>query len=80
MLKETYHLIDTTPGELNPHTLLEPFEPLTHDQYPVFNKYPKFIVDYQVSGNMDKDVNPLEPKYFPNTLTEVNSCKSVAYC
>ena len=49
VLKETYHLIDTTPDELNPLTFLDPFEPLTHEQYPVFNKYPKFIVDYQVS-------------------------------
>ncbi|KAI0219941.1 TBC1 domain family member 31 [Lamellibrachia satsuma] len=48
VLKETYHLIDTTPSELNPLTLLEAFEPLTHEQYPVFNKYPKFIVDYQI--------------------------------
>ena len=28
--------------------MLGPFEPLTKGTYPVFNKYPKFIVDYQV--------------------------------
>ena len=28
--------------------MLEPLVPLTRGTYPVFNKYPKFIVDYQV--------------------------------
>ena len=28
--------------------MLEEFNALTKGQYPVFNKYPKFIVDYQV--------------------------------
>lgn len=28
--------------------MIERFQPLTRGQYPVFNKYPKFIVDYQI--------------------------------
>lgn len=28
--------------------MIESFQPLTRGQYPVFNKYPKFIVDYQI--------------------------------
>lgn len=39
---------ETTPTELHPEHLLEPFVPLTKGSYPIFNKYPKFIVDYQV--------------------------------
>ena len=39
---------ETTPPDLNPKRMLEPFMPLTRGSYPVFNKYPKFIVDYQV--------------------------------
>lgn len=39
---------ETTPTELHPEHLVEPFVPLTKGTYPIFNKYPKFIVDYQV--------------------------------
>ena len=48
MIQEAYHLQKTTPTELHPERMLGPFEPLTKGTYPVFNKYPKFIVDYQV--------------------------------
>ncbi|XP_053552386.1 TBC1 domain family member 31, partial [Bombina bombina] len=47
MIKEAYHLMDTTPPEFHPQRLLGDFVPLTKGQYPIFNKYPKFIVDYQ---------------------------------
>ena len=46
VIKEAYRLQDTTPDDLHPD--LDPATPLTREQYPVFNKYPKFIVDYQV--------------------------------
>lgn len=48
VIREAYHLYDITPKQLHPAQLLEPFMPLTQGTYPVFNKYPKFIVDYQV--------------------------------
>ncbi|XP_067054665.1 TBC1 domain family member 31-like isoform X2 [Acropora muricata] len=48
VLREAYRLQDSTPAEVNPRRMLEPFAPLTKGQYPIFNKYPKFIVDYQV--------------------------------
>ncbi len=38
----------TTPPDIHPEKLLPSFEPLTRGAYPVFNKYPKFIVDYQI--------------------------------
>ncbi|KAK7505709.1 hypothetical protein BaRGS_00002980 [Batillaria attramentaria] len=48
VVKEAYRLSEATPDELHPNNKLMPFSPLTHGQYPVFNKYPKFIVDYQI--------------------------------
>ncbi|XP_077865316.1 TBC1 domain family member 31-like [Saccoglossus kowalevskii] len=47
VIKEAYHLQDTTPDDVHPVRMLDDFKPLTKGQYPVFNKYPKFIVDYQ---------------------------------
>ncbi|KAL6489427.1 hypothetical protein MHYP_G00031680 [Metynnis hypsauchen] len=47
MLKETYRLMETTPADLHPSSMLSDFEPLTREQYPIFNKYPTFIVEYQ---------------------------------
>ncbi|KAJ7338104.1 hypothetical protein JRQ81_010679 [Phrynocephalus forsythii] len=47
VVKEAYHLMDCTPAEIHPRRMLEDFVPLTKGQYPIFNKYPKFIVDYQ---------------------------------
>ncbi|XP_064194663.1 TBC1 domain family member 31 [Anguilla rostrata] len=47
VIKETYRLMDTTPAELHPRSMLSDFEPLTKGQYPVFNKYPTFIVEHQ---------------------------------
>ena len=48
VLKEAYRLMESTPKYILPENTLEDFKPLTIGQYPVFNKYPKFIVDYQV--------------------------------
>ncbi|XP_054671505.1 TBC1 domain family member 31 isoform X1 [Grus americana] len=47
VIKEAYHLMDATPLDIHPERMLDDFIPLTKGQYPVFNKYPKFIVDYQ---------------------------------
>ncbi|XP_020652229.3 TBC1 domain family member 31 [Pogona vitticeps] len=47
VIKEAYHLMNCTPAEIHPRHMLEDFVPLTKGQYPIFNKYPKFIVDYQ---------------------------------
>jgi len=48
VIKETYRLMESTPDDLHPKNKLEEFISLTKGNYPVFNKYPKFIVDYQV--------------------------------
>ncbi|NXU83623.1 TBC31 protein, partial [Xiphorhynchus elegans] len=47
VIKEAYRLMEATPLDIHPQRMLEDFIPLTKGQYPVFNKYPKFIVDYQ---------------------------------
>ncbi|XP_035172904.1 TBC1 domain family member 31 isoform X1 [Oxyura jamaicensis] len=47
VIKEAYHFMEATPPDIHPQRVLDDFIPLTKGQYPVFNKYPKFIVDYQ---------------------------------
>ena len=43
-------MMETTPADLSPTHLLHSFVPLSKgSSYPVFNKYPSFIVDYQVN-------------------------------
>jgi len=48
LMKEAYHIMDSSPADIHPQNMLDDFTPLTKGQYPIFNKYPKFIVDYQV--------------------------------
>ncbi|KAB0338826.1 hypothetical protein FD755_025137, partial [Muntiacus reevesi] len=47
VIREVYRLLDTTPTDIHPDNMLDAFVALTKGQYPVFNQYPKFIVDYQ---------------------------------
>ncbi|XP_055965788.1 TBC1 domain family member 31 isoform X2 [Sorex fumeus] len=47
VIREAYRLMATTPADLHPDKMLNVFVALTKGQYPVFNQYPKFIVDYQ---------------------------------
>ncbi|XP_042690606.1 TBC1 domain family member 31 isoform X2 [Centrocercus urophasianus] len=47
VIKQAYHLMEATPPDIHPQRVLDDFMPLTKGQYPVFNKYPKFVVDYQ---------------------------------
>ncbi|XP_044215928.1 TBC1 domain family member 31 [Thunnus albacares] len=47
MIKEAYRLMSSTPADIHPRTMLSDFTPLTKGQYPVFNHYPEFIVEYQ---------------------------------
>ncbi|PIK53899.1 putative TBC1 domain family member 31-like [Apostichopus japonicus] len=45
VIKDAYNLKETTPEDIIPGK--DQFKPLTKGQYPIFNKYPKFVVDYQ---------------------------------
>ncbi|KAM4633879.1 TBC1 domain family member 31 [Polymixia lowei] len=53
MMKEAYRLMSSTPADIHPRAILCDFTPLTRGQYPVFNHYPEFIVEYQ-SRERDK--------------------------
>lgn len=46
-MKEAYRLMSNTPADVHPKALLSDFTPLTTGQYPIFNQYPEFIVEYQ---------------------------------
>ncbi|XP_021500924.1 TBC1 domain family member 31 isoform X4 [Meriones unguiculatus] len=47
VIREVYQLMETTPADIHPNSMLDAFAALTKGQYPIFNQYPKFIVDYQ---------------------------------
>ncbi|KAJ9580105.1 hypothetical protein L9F63_004247, partial [Diploptera punctata] len=47
LLSKTYTLCEKTSTEVHPRQYLVTFKPLEEGSYPVFNKYPKFIVDYK---------------------------------
>ncbi|XP_051920616.1 TBC1 domain family member 31 [Hippocampus zosterae] len=47
LIKDSYRLMTTTPADIHPRRMLSDFTPLTKGQYPVFNHYPEFIVEYQ---------------------------------
>jgi WD40 repeat protein len=48
LLNESFKMNKTTPADLDPCKLLANFEPLSKGTYPVFNKRPRFISDYQI--------------------------------
>ncbi|XP_065676160.1 TBC1 domain family member 31-like [Hydra vulgaris] len=48
VIKETYRLSTSTPAYLDPKSMLHDFTPLTNGQYPIFDCYPAFVVDYLV--------------------------------
>ncbi len=48
VLQDAYRMQEATPTDIHPKEVLGEFIPLTKGTYPVFNKYPEFIVDYQV--------------------------------
>ena len=45
LIGEAYKLMERTPKSFLPN--LKSFSPLPKEHYPVFNKYPEFIVNYQ---------------------------------
>ena len=58
-------MLKTTPPEINPCKLLNRFEPLTKGTYPVFNKRPRFISDYQLNEKskiLQEEINYLKER------------------
>lgn len=74
MLKETYRLMDSTPADVHPSSALSDFEPLTHGQYPIFNKYPTFIVEYQSQER--ERIRQQEVEYLRERCNILFSCSS----
>ncbi|XP_066936715.1 TBC1 domain family member 31-like [Clytia hemisphaerica] len=48
VIKETYRLSSSTPPDLDPKKSLDDRVPLPEGQYPIFDFYPKFVVNYLV--------------------------------
>ena len=44
---EAYVLQSKTPSTVSPSSFLHSFRPLLRGQYPVFNQFPEFIINYQ---------------------------------
>lgn len=60
VISEANLLQQSTSAEFHPEKLLGSFVPLTKGTYPVFNKYPQFIVDYQAQERAKMKLEELE--------------------
>ncbi|KAJ3331719.1 TBC1 domain member 31 [Blyttiomyces sp. JEL0837] len=61
IILKAYRLQNSTPDAISPESFLSPFEALTVGQYPIFNKYPEFIVNYQ--SKMREKIRQDEQEY-----------------
>uniref|UniRef100_A0A3Q3KV10 TBC1 domain family member 31 n=1 Tax=Mastacembelus armatus TaxID=205130 RepID=A0A3Q3KV10_9TELE len=73
MIKEAYRLMSNTPADIHPKTLLCDFTPLTKGQYPVFNQYPEFIVEYQ---NREREKIRLQEMEYLRERQEVSALRA----
>jgi hypothetical protein len=48
LLNEAHKMMQTTPSDIDPCKILHGFDALPKQTYPVFNKRPRFISDYQI--------------------------------
>uniref|UniRef100_H2YPL6 Uncharacterized protein n=1 Tax=Ciona savignyi TaxID=51511 RepID=H2YPL6_CIOSA len=74
VISEAYRLSESTPPNIDPRNSMEEFQPLPMGEtYPIFNKYPKFIVDYQAQerDRIRKDeLEYLREKHIATELSE----------
>nr|CAB3266840.1 TBC1 domain family member 31 [Phallusia mammillata] len=74
VINEAYRLSECTPKKIDPKESLHPLEPIPSAvTYPIFNKYPKFIVDYQAQERerIRKDeLDYLREKHIAQELTD----------
>ncbi|XP_029958071.1 TBC1 domain family member 31 [Salarias fasciatus] len=73
MIKEAYRLMGSTPADIHPRNLLSDFTPLTKGQYPVFNQYPEFIVEYQ---NRERERIRLQETEYLRERQEVSAMRA----
>uniref|UniRef100_A0A8C3LDJ8 TBC1 domain family member 31 n=1 Tax=Chrysolophus pictus TaxID=9089 RepID=A0A8C3LDJ8_CHRPC len=82
VIKRAYHLMETTPPDIHPQRVLDDFMPLTKGQYPVFNKYPKFVVDYQTREReriRQDEIEYLRERYFGETKAQERKAEDEAF-
>lgn len=80
MIKETYRLMSATPADIHPRSTLSDFEPLLRGQYPVFNKYPTFIVEYQSQEReriRQQEAQYLRERYPPPHIRAISLRRSI---
>ncbi|XP_061919538.1 TBC1 domain family member 31 isoform X2 [Entelurus aequoreus] len=73
MIKESYRLMNKTPADIHPRRTLADFTPLTKGQYPVFNQYPEFIVEYQ---NQEREKIRQEEREYLQERQEVSTLRA----
>uniref|UniRef100_A0A3B5MFS1 TBC1 domain family member 31 n=1 Tax=Xiphophorus couchianus TaxID=32473 RepID=A0A3B5MFS1_9TELE len=76
MIKEAYRITGSTPAAIHPRTLLSDFTPLTSGQYPIFNQYPEFIVEYQ--SRERERIRLQEMEYLKERRANLNSTNVTA--
>jgi hypothetical protein len=62
IILKAYHLRSITPTSIDPANFLKAFEPCAIGEYPIFNEYPQFIVNYQTK--MKEKIKKEEEEYF----------------
>jgi uncharacterized protein YjiS (DUF1127 family) len=62
-----YKLSDSTPASLSAASFVSSFTPCPSGEYPVFNKYPEFIVNYQ--SKMKDKIRKEEDEYIRKRRT-----------
>ena len=64
IVKDTYRLYESTPEDIHPKRMISDFTPLTKGQYPIFDKYPKFVVDYLVGYHHSLKLHHFSLRFF----------------
>lgn len=62
-----YKLAESTPSSLSSASFVAPFTPCLQGEYPMFNKYPEFIVNYQ--SKMKDKIRKEEDEYIRKRRT-----------
>jgi hypothetical protein len=69
IILRAYSIKSKTPSSLDPGSFLKPFEPCTRGEYPIFNEYPQFIVNYQ--SRMKNKIRQEELEYIKKRYTNL---------
>ena len=70
IILKAYDIMLKTPTSIDPGSALRQFEPCSRDEYPIFNQYPQFIVNYQ--SKMKEQIRQEEQEYIKKRFTLAN--------